>query len=279
MKKIMIQVPFVALSAVLIAIAVNMFFGPHNIAAGGISGVGVLVENAFGFNRAIVVFVINIFLLILAGFFLKKSIVIKTIIGSLMLPVALAFIPKIMLVDNPLLSVIFGSTVLGTGVAILYKIEASTGGTTIPPMIFKKYFGLDQSIGLFICDALIVIFNIFVFDINAFFFSIFALAVSAIVINYITSGLNRKKAVMIMSEGHTEEIKSALLENVNRGMTLFPVSGGYTGQEKNLIMIIMGNQEYHTAMNVIKKIDKKAFIISYDVSEVHGLGFSYKTIE
>lgn len=279
MKKILMQVPFVALSAILISIAVNMFFGPHEIAAGGVSGVGVLVEKSFGINRAFVVFGINVILLIFAAFFLKKTIIIKTIIGSVLLPIALAFVPKVLLIDNPLLSVFFGSAILGTGVAILYKVEASTGGTTIPPLIFKKYFGLDQSIGLFICDALIVIFNIFVFGLNAFFYSIFALAISAIVINYITSGMNRKKAVMIMSEGHMEEIKTALLDTVNRGMTVFPVSGGYTGIEKDMIMIIMGNQEYHTAMNVVKKIDKKAFIISYNVAEVHGLGFSYKTIE
>lgn len=61
-----------------------------------------------------------------------------------------------MIVENSLLSVFFGSAILGAGVALLYKIEASTGGTTIPPMIFKKYFGIDQSIVLFISDALLL---------------------------------------------------------------------------------------------------------------------------
>lgn len=99
------------------------------------------------------------------------------------------------------------------------------------------------------------------------------------VINYITSGLNRKKAVLIMSENHLDEIKEQLFESVNRGMTVFPASGGYIGTEKEMLMVIMGNYEYHTTLNIVKKIDKSAFVISYDVAEVHGLGFSYKSIE
>lgn len=279
MIKIIKQVPFVAIAAVLIGISINMFFGPHQIASGGVSGMGILIEHAFGINRAIVVLVANVFLLIIAAFFLKKSIIVKTIIGSVLLPIALAFVPKTMMVENTLLSVFFGSAILGAGVALLYKIEASTGGTTIPPIIFKKYFGIDQSIVLFISDGIIVIFNIFVFGIESFFYSIFALAISAMVINYITSGLNRKKVVLIMSENHLDEIKTQLLESVNRGMTVFPASGGYTGTEKEMLMVVMGNYEYHTTLNIVKKIDKTAFVISYNVAEVHGLGFSYKSIE
>ncbi len=279
MKRIFKQIPLIAIAASMIATSVNMFFAPHKISGGGVSGVGVLVETAFGINRAIVVLSINIVLLILAGIFLKRSIVVKTIIGSVLVPVALAIVPQIKVVDNIVISIIFGSIILGCGVALLYKIEASSGGTTIPPLIFKKYFGLEQSIGLFICDALIVFFNIFVFGFNAFFYSIFALIVSSIVINYITSGLSRRKAVMIMSEKNIDEIRNILFQNVNRGMTVFDVSGGYTGAKKEMLMIILGNQEYHNAMKLINSIDKNAFVISYNVAEVHGRGFTYRTME
>lgn len=276
MRKIIKQIPLVAVALTLIGVSINMFFGPHHIAAGGVSGIGILAEQAFGVDRAIVVLVLNGCMLALTFFFLGKSVFARTVIGSLLLPVALGVIPEIMVTQDRLLSVIFGSAIFAVGVAILYKIEASSGGTTIPPLIFKKYFGLNTSIGLLATDAIIVFFNIFVFGLDEFFFAVLSLVLTSIVMNYIETGLKRKKAVLIMSEKAIDDIKNELLEKVNRGITVFAVSGGYTGREKQMLMIILGNQEYLATLKTIERIDKKAFVIAYNVAEVHGLGFTYQ---
>lgn len=276
MRKIIKQIPLVVAALTLIGVSINMFFGPHHIAAGGVSGIGILAEQAFGVDRAIVVLVLNGCMLALTFLFLGKSVFARTVIGSLLLPVALGVIPEIMVTQDRLLSVIFGSAIFAVGVAILYKIEASSGGTTIPPLIFKKYFGLNTSIGLLATDAIIVFFNIFVFGLDEFFFAVLSLVLTSIVMNYIETGLKRKKAVLIMSEKAIDDIKNELLEKVNRGITVFAVSGGYTGREKQMLMIILGNQEYLATLKTIERIDKKAFVIAYNVAEVHGLGFTYQ---
>ncbi|TFJ71789.1 YitT family protein [Carnobacterium maltaromaticum] len=278
MKSVIKQIPLVTLSLALIGISINMFLAPHHIAAGGVSGIGVLVEQAFGINRATTVLVLNLLMLILTFFFLGRPVFIKTVIGSMLLPISLAVVPEIKVVEDPFLAVIFGSAIFAVGVAILYKIGASSGGTTIPPLIFQKYFGISTSLGLFLTDAVIVIFNIFVFGTEAFFFAILSLVLTSIVMNYIETGMKRRRAVMIMSENHIDAIKVALLENLNRGITVFSVSGGYTGNEKNMLMIILTNQEYQSILKVIDEIDKTSFIIAYNVSEVHGLGFSYQPV-
>ncbi|MFS6999636.1 YitT family protein [Carnobacterium maltaromaticum] len=278
MKSVIKQIPLVTLSLVLIGISINMFLAPHHIAAGGVSGIGVLVEQAFGINRATTVLVLNLLMLILTFFFLGRPVFIKTVIGSMLLPISLAVVPEIKVVEDPFLAVIFGSAIFAVGVAILYKIGASSGGTTIPPLIFQKYFGISTSLGLLLTDAVIVIFNIFVFGTEAFFFAILSLVLTSIVMNYIETGMKRRRAVMIMSENHIDAIKVALLENLNRGITVFSVSGGYTGNEKNMLMIILTNQEYQSILKVIDEIDKTSFIIAYNVSEVHGLGFSYQPV-
>ncbi|AOA02640.1 YitT family protein [Carnobacterium maltaromaticum] len=278
MKSVIKQIPLVTLSLALIGISINMFLAPHHIAAGGVSGIGVLVEQAFGINRAITVLVLNLLMLILTFFFLGRPVFIKTVIGSMLLPISLAVVPEIKVVEDPFLAVIFGSAIFAVGVAILYKIGASSGGTTIPPLIFQKYFGISTSLGLLLTDAVIVIFNIFVFGTEAFFFAILSLVLTSIVMNYIETGMKRRRAVMIMSENHIDAIKVALLENLNRGITIFSVSGGYTGNEKNMLMIILTNQEYQSILKVIDEIDKTSFIIAYNVSEVHGLGFSYQPV-
>lgn len=278
MKSVIKQIPLVTLSLALIGISINMFLAPHHIAAGGVSGIGVLVEQAFGINRATTVLVLNLLMLILTFFFLGRPVFIKTVIGSMLLPISLAVVPEIKVVEDPFLAVIFGSAIFAVGVTILYKIGASSGGTTIPPLIFQKYFGISTSLGLLLTDAVIVIFNIFVFGTEAFFFAILSLVLTSIVMNYIETGMKRRRAVMIMSENHIDAIKVALLENLNRGITVFSVSGGYTGNEKNMLMIILTNQEYQSILKVIDEIDKTSFIIAYNVSEVHGLGFSYQPV-
>src|SRR5699024_1538814 len=112
-----------------------MFLGAHYVAAGGACGIGILVESAFYIDRALVVLILNVLLLVLAFFFLGKEVFYRSVIGSLMLPLALAITPEVMIIDDRLLSVIFGSAFFGAGVAILYKIEASSGGTTIPDKV------------------------------------------------------------------------------------------------------------------------------------------------
>ncbi|MBQ4163611.1 MAG: YitT family protein, partial [Turicibacter sp.] len=94
-------------------------------------------------------------MLILTFFFLGRPVFIKTVIGSMLLPISLAVVPEIKVVEDPFLAVIFGSAIFAVGVAILYKIGASSGGTTIPPLIFQKYFGISTSLGLLLTVAVI----------------------------------------------------------------------------------------------------------------------------
>ncbi|WP_413536619.1 YitT family protein [Carnobacterium divergens] len=278
MKTTMKQLPIVTVAIAILGVSINMFLAPHHIAAGGVSGIGILAEEALGIDRAIVVLVLNLVMLLLTFFFLGKTIFIRTVIGSMLLPLSLAVVPEIMVTQDRLLSVIFGSALFAVGVAILYKIGASSGGTTIPPLIFKKYFGLNTSIGLLCTDAIIVLFNIFVFGVEEFLYAILSIVITSIVMSYIETGLKRRKAIMIMSETHIEAIKSVLQANSNRGITVFSVSGGYTGTEKNMLMIVMENQEYPGLLKLINEVDSKAFVIAYNVSEVHGLEFTYQPL-
>lgn len=275
MNKLIKQTPVVAVAIALIGISINMFLAPHHIAAGGVSGLGILAEQVFGIDRAIIVSVLNGFMLIITFFFLGNPYFIRTIIGSIFLPISLAVVPEIMVTSDRLLSVIFGSAIFAIGVAILYGIGASSGGTTIPPLIFQKYFGLNTSIGLLATDAVIVILNLFVFGVEEFLLAIFSLVITSIVMTYIETGLKRKTAVLIMSEQSIDVVKEKLLKDISRGITVFSVSGGYTGRKKDMLMIILSNQEYSAVKKLINEIDKNAFVIAYNVSEVHGLGFTY----
>lgn len=140
MKHLVKQFLLVAVSIALIGASINLFLAPHHIAAGGVTGIGILAEQALGIPIAMTVLVLNVIMLILAFIFLGRAVFVRSFLGSLLLPLSLAVIPETMLAQDRLLSVIFGSMIFAIGVAILYRIEASSGGTTIPPLILKKIF-------------------------------------------------------------------------------------------------------------------------------------------
>lgn len=269
----------IASAVLILAVSINMFLGPHHIAAGGASGIGILAEAAFGINRSVIVLSLNVVVLILAALFLGKKVFLNTLIGSLLFPLALRIVPATMLTGDRLLSVIFGSIIFAIGVAILYNIQASSGGTTIPPLIFEKYWGVNTSLGLFLTDTVIVFMSLYVFGFEEFLFAILSLGITSIVMSYIETGLKRRKVVMVISQQHSTEIRNKLTQEVNRGTTMFDVRGGNENANREMIMVVITGQEYPKLKKVIDDIDPQSFMITYNVAEVHGLGFSYHPIQ
>ncbi|MDT2837361.1 YitT family protein [Enterococcus durans] len=263
----------------ILGVSINMFLGPHHIAAGGVSGLGILLESALGFDRAMVILVLNIIMLGLALLFLGKQSFFKVLFGSLVFPLIIAIIPETMITPDRLLSVIFGSAIFALGVAILYKNNSSSGGTTIPPLIFKKYFHLNTSIGLLFTDAVVVSLNLFVFGFEEFLYAILSIVITSIVMSYIETGTNRKKSIMVMSEDSLEEIRRRLSAEIGRGLTLLEAKSGYNRKSKEVLLIVVTDHEFSRIKPLIEEIDPTAFVIVNSVAEVMGSGFTYHPIE
>ena len=267
---------FIVLAALLIAVAVNMFLAPHFIAAGGITGLAIVFEKLFGFERAITVLVANGFILLAALIFLGKKVFINNVIGAALLPLFIEIVPDITLIEDTMLSVVSGSVIMAIAASMLYANNASSGGTTVPPLIFKKYFGISTSVGLFISDGAIIILSLIVFSVDSFFYAIFSVAITAIAMGYIESGLRKRKMVYIISE-KAEAITNDILTKLGRGVTLVPVIGAYERKEKEMIMVTMDSKNYRDLLEIVKEHDKESFMITDNVSEVHGQGFTYDT--
>lgn len=265
----------------ILGVGINMFLGPHHIAAGGVSGLGILLESALGFDRAMVILVLNIIMLVLALVFLGNKPFFKVLFGSLVFPLIIAVVPEMMVTSDRLLSVIFGSAIFALGVAILYKNNSSSGGTTIPPLIFKKYFHLNTSIGLLVTDAFVVSLNLFIFGFEEFLYAIpvSIYDITSIVMSYIETGMNRKKSIMVMSETSIEEIRQRLSAEIGRGLTLLEAKGGYNRKSKEVLLIVVTDQEFSRVKPLIEEIDPTAFVIVSSVAEVTGSGFTYHPIE
>lgn len=270
MKKIIKQLIIVSIAIGIMSVSINMFLSPHRIAAGGVSGIGVLLEKSMGIDRSIIVLALNAVMLILAFVFLGKGVFIKSAIGSFMLPLGLGLVPEIMLVKDQMLSVVAGSVLFAVAVTILYKNEFSSGGTTIPPLIFKKYFGTNTSLGLFITDMIVVVFNIFIFGIESFLFAIISLIITSSVMTYIETGMRRKKAVMIMRSEKMEEIRQRILDEKDYSVSLANTSMN-DKSEQSILIAIVEDAAYPKLINAIDEIDKGALAFSCNIAKIHGL--------
>jgi len=253
-----------------------MFLGPHNIAAGGLTGLGIILENLFNMDRSMIILIGNILVLVITLIFLDKEIFLNTIIGASLLPFFIGIIPHRTLVTDPMLSMIAGSILFGIAVSILYRNKASSGGTAIPPLILKKYYNMNPAIGLFITDGIVVLLCLLVFSVDTFLYAVFSILITLITMNYIDSGLNKKKLVYIISDKH-QSILNDILHEVKRGVTIIPAIGSYKNRKIQMLMVTLDKKNYQQLLTIVNKYDKEAFMITGAVADVHGKGFTYES--
>ncbi|MCL2698795.1 MAG: YitT family protein [Defluviitaleaceae bacterium] len=267
---------YITLAIIIMSMSVNMFLAPHDIAAGGFTGLAIILEKLYSIERSIVLLVGNAAILLMALVFLGKEMFLNTVIGALLLPVFIRLVPNMTLVNDTMLSMVIGSVLFGIAVSILYGNKASSGGTSIPPLILKKYFNFNTSIGLFVTDGVVVILNLLVFSVDSFFYAMSSIFITSVTMNYIESGLNKKKLVYIISD-MSDAIKNDILNVVEKGVTIVPVIGAYTQKDMHMLMVTLDSKKYHQLVAVVNRYDDKAFMITDTVSDVHGRGFTYES--
>lgn len=270
------KLAYITLAIVIISVCVNMFLAPHNIAAGGLTGLAIILEEWIGLSRAWVIFIGNAALLVVTLIFLGREVFINTVIGASMLPVVIGIIPRITLVNDTMLSMVVGSALFGVAVSILYHHNASSGGTAIPPLIFKKHFNMPTSVGLFLSDGVIVLLCLLVFSVDAFFYAIASIFITSAVMSYIENGANKKKMVYIISDFY-EKITEDIHHTLNRGVTIIPATGAYEKNSKPMLMVTLDKKNYQQLLTIVNNHDRHAFMITDNVSDVHGKGFTYES--
>ncbi|WP_423364253.1 YitT family protein [Mycoplasma sp. P36-A1] len=277
MKNIIKQYSGILIGVLLIVVAIKMFFAPHDIAAGGIGGLSLIVERVFNINMSITTFILNTALLIIGAILLGKAFLLKTAFGTMLVPAYMAIIPELTLSDDILLSVFMGALLTAVGVDILYRNNASSGGTTIPPLIFKKYFGIPTSIGLFATDAVIVGISGYAFGIESFMYAVLVILLTSVIMETISNGISRKKVIYIISTKQLD-IEKTSMDITGRGVTRLKAYGGYTQESRDISMIVCNDRDLDKIQHIIKEKDPKAFVIVQNANSVQGEGFSYRSV-
>lgn len=272
-KDTIIEYFYVIAGAAVVAIGFNAFLFPNQVASGGVSGISTILHGIFGWNAGIVQYAFNIPLFIAGVLILGKKFGVKSLVGTLALPLFVILTEEWNAwTYNPLLGAIFGGIVVGAGIGLVFKGKASTGGTDLLAQIITKYTGLTLGTSVLLIDGLIAISAAIVFDIEKGLYALVGLYVTTKTIDIIQLGFSQSKMVYIITNKQ-DEIRDAIFREIDRGVTKIPAFGGYTGSEKPVLMVVVYQTEFTKLKQIVQTIDPSAFVIVSDAYEVLGEGF------
>ncbi|KHF37815.1 YitT family protein [Halalkalibacter okhensis] len=265
---------YILVGAAFVAIAFNLFLLPNKIASGGVSGISTIVAHMIGIEPAFTQWALNIPLFIL-GILLLGGLKygIKTLVGTLFLPFVVYFTRDWSVgFEDALLGALFGGIGVGIGIGLVFRARASTGGTDLAAQIIQKYTGLTLGAAVFIIDGLIVITSAFTFGIELALYALISLYVTGKTVDMVQVGVGYAKVALIISN-HQEEVRQSLLRDVDRGVTKLSGYGGYTDEERDVLMCVVNQTEVTKLKQVVKTVDPKAFVVVTNATEVLGEGF------
>ena len=267
----------VILGNVFYAFVIRLFLLPGNLMTGGTTGIGLVVKHFTGTSISGFVLVFNIVMLIVGWTLLGKKFALTTVISSFTYPIALEaanhIFGDLVITTDPMLNTIFAGLGIGIGLGIVIRTGASTGGMDIPPLVLNKYFRIPVSLSLNVFDILILVLQIVYNPPERVLYGVLLVMIYTTVLDKVLMMGNTKTEVKIISS-QVEEIRQAILAQVDRGVTMLYGEGGYRQEQTQIVLSIVSNRELPQVERLIRHIDPEAFMIVSRVTEVRGRGFS-----
>ncbi|MGE4353414.1 MAG: YitT family protein [Oscillospiraceae bacterium] len=279
MKKLrrLIPIPAIIFGNFLYAAGVVFFIMPSGLITGGTTGIALWANHYFDIPVSCFVLWFNFAMFVIGFLILGKSFAITTLISTFCYPLALAFLQQkageFILTDDILLCTIFGGICIGTSIALVIRAGASTGGMDIPPLILNKYTRVPISVSLYLADCVILIAQAAFSDKEKILYGILLVIIYSIVLDKLLIFGTNKMQLKILSD-KVEEIRRAILSDVDRGVTLLHSKTGYLEKESDILLSVVSNRELYKVEKLVHQIDENAFVIISRVSEVKGRGFS-----
>ncbi len=264
-----------------------MLVEPYGFAPGGTYGLGMVFHHLWGYETEFVALCMDIPLLILGFIVLGNRFGVKTIVSTVLLPLFMQLMhrvygyasliePEIMEIgafQHQIIASVFGGIVYGVGLGLVYRSHATTGGSDIISMIMRKYTHLSMGICNIIVDGMITLSTVFAFgDWKLPMYSWVIIFVCSKVIDLILEGPKRAKTMMIITR-ESEAIRNYILNDMGRGATLIPGKGLYSGEERDILYVVLGRREMIRLKEKVARLDSTAFVNVLDSAEILGEGF------
>lgn len=260
------------------AFAIAYFILPIGLITGGTTGIAICIEHYTGLPISTFVVIFNVLMFILGAIVLGKKFAMTTLVSTFVYPIFLHIWQLMVrvtgtLTEDYILCTVFAGLLIGFGIGIVIREGASTGGMDIPPLIINKKTGIPVAVVLNVCDVCILLLQIIFSNRNQVMYGILLVCIYTYMLDKILVAGKSKVQVKIISDKYLE-INQKILEDIDRGTTLFEVEGGYTRNETYAVLTVVNQRELFHVNELVHEIDPDAFIIIGQVKEVRGKGFT-----
>ena len=271
----------ITIGALITALGIVLFLTPSRIAAGGVSGIAVIVFHLAQINPGYTMLILSLPIFLLGIRIFGTQYGLRSLYGTIALSVGVTVFSYLLGYDgvlayndktDMLLSALFGGVISGAGLGMVMKGGSNTGGTDILAQILHHYSNLPLGSSLIVVDGLVILAAALVFSIEAALFAVITVFATGQLINLVTSGANYAKMALIISS-HYLEIREKLLFEMGIGGTVIASQGMFTSDSRNMIMSVVRNRKINQIKSIVRGIDPDAFIIVTNASEVLGEGF------
>lgn len=272
-----VQLIIVLLGNAIYALSVKLFLLPSGLPTGGTTGMALAANYFFGCPVSAFVLIFNIVMFLLGWKVLGGKFALTTAVSTFAYPLFLSLFTYVfsdtILTEDPVLCTLFSGIGIGIGLGIILQSGASTGGMDIPPLLLNRYFKISVSGSMYVFDFLILLLQIPSGKIENFLYGILLIIVYTLVLDKILLLGTSKTELKIVSNKY-DEIRTAILQEVDRGVTLLSSQGGYQHQPSQLVLSVVSHRELPKVQKLVHAIDPECFMIVSRVSEVKGRGFS-----
>lgn len=281
MKETIKQYVTILAGALLIAIGLYFFWAPSDLAAGGISGLAIVVKAILPrIPIGIIMFALDMMMFVIGFIFLGKSFGVRSLVCSLSVSGIMTVMEGIWpnwqpISEDQLILLLFGAFFIAIGQAVVFSLEASSGGTDIIAKIMSKYSQLNIGMALLIADMAVVLLATFIFGLEKGLYAALGVIIVTQLIDYLIAGFNIQKYVMIIPTDidKAECINQYILTHLQRGTTLYKAQGGYSGEGKIVITTAVERKQFVELKRQVIEIDSYAFMMVQNIHETIGEGF------
>ncbi|WP_373289094.1 YitT family protein [Paenibacillus hunanensis] len=259
--------------AFVMALAFNLFLLPNHIASGGVAGISIIAAQVLGIEPAYTQWVLNIPLFIAGYLLLGRQSSIRSLLGTIVLPLFIYITRDIPApTTNPLLGALYGGIGVGLGLGIVFRGRGSTGGLAILAQIIHKLTGFSMSVCVSLTDGTVILLAGILLKPEQALYALIGLFVTSKMIDAVELGFSNSKVAYIISE-EIEPMRQAILNDMDRGLTKLNAEGGYTGDERTVFMVVVGQNEASRLKTIVRSVDPEAFVVISNAHEVLGKGF------
>ena len=273
-KNLVYEYALISFATFVIAAAVYFFLIPSKVVIGSISGLAIVIAELVPLSISMITMILNVILLLIGFLLLGKEFGMKTVYTSLLMPVFIAVFEQFIPLNGSLTGcsiydIAADILLVAFGQAILFNVNASSGGIDILAKILNKYCHIEIGKAVSAAGIVTAMTSILVYDIGTLIISILGTLANGQAVDYFTSGLNRKKKISIISDNY-EKIEDYILHTMHRGVTRYQVIGSYNNETKVELVTIMDTNEYKKLLVFLHQYPEKVFVTVSNVSEILG---------